>query len=105
MTSGFVVATDPVFRPPGWSARYTRSGTSMASIWVISAVIERAIVLAKERLAPSALLTFEPHPADHFAETSRRLPFDSSGAEGLALRTAGAVGNRFPDFRRPTGRG
>jgi riboflavin kinase/FMN adenylyltransferase len=31
------------------------------------AVIERAVAIAKEKAAPSALLTFEPHPADFFA--------------------------------------
>jgi riboflavin kinase/FMN adenylyltransferase len=32
------------------------------------AVIDRAVAIAKERAAPSALLTFEPHPADFFAD-------------------------------------
>ena len=31
------------------------------------AVIERTAALARSRAAPSALLTFEPHPADYFA--------------------------------------
>ena len=31
------------------------------------AVIERTVAVARSRAAPSALLTFEPHPADYFA--------------------------------------
>ena len=31
------------------------------------AVIGRAVAMANERAAPSALLTFEPHPVDFFA--------------------------------------
>ena len=31
------------------------------------AVIERAVAMAKRERAPSAMLTFEPHPADFFA--------------------------------------
>ena len=68
MTSGFVVATDPVLPPAGLERAVYAIGNFDGLHLGHQAVIERAISLAGERSAPSAVLTFEPHPADHFAE-------------------------------------
>ncbi len=68
MTSGFVVATDPVLPPAGLERAVYAIGNFDGLHLGHQAVIERAIALGRERFAPSAVLTFEPHPADHFAE-------------------------------------
>jgi riboflavin kinase / FMN adenylyltransferase len=68
MTSGFVVATDPIVPPAGLERAIYAIGNFDGLHLGHRAVIERAIFLAKERNAASAVLTFEPHPADHFAE-------------------------------------
>jgi riboflavin kinase / FMN adenylyltransferase len=68
MTSGFVVATDPVLPPAGLERAVYAIGNFDGLHLGHRAVIDRAISLAKERDAPAAVLTFEPHPADHFAE-------------------------------------
>ncbi len=68
MTSGFVVATDPVLPPAGLERAVYAIGNFDGLHLGHRAVIERTNALAQERIAPSAVLTFEPHPADHFAE-------------------------------------
>lgn len=68
MTSGFVVATDPIAPPAGLERAVYAIGNFDGLHLGHRAVIERTIALARERRAPSAVLTFEPHPADHFAE-------------------------------------
>ncbi|HZZ60123.1 MAG TPA: bifunctional riboflavin kinase/FAD synthetase [Roseiarcus sp.] len=68
MTSGFVVATDPISPPAGLARAVYAIGNFDGLHLGHRAVINRTIALAKERNGPSAVLTFEPHPADHFAE-------------------------------------
>lgn len=68
MTIGFVVATDPISPPAGLERAVYAIGNFDGLHLGHRAVIERTIALAKERGGPSAVLTFEPHPADHFAE-------------------------------------
>jgi riboflavin kinase/FMN adenylyltransferase len=68
MTNGFVVATDPLAPPAGLERAVYALGNFDGVHLGHRAVIERAIFLGKERAAPSAVLTFEPHPADLFAE-------------------------------------
>jgi riboflavin kinase/FMN adenylyltransferase len=67
MTSGFVVATDPVLSPAGLERAVYAIGNFDGLHLGHRAVIDRAVVLARQRLTPSAVLTFEPHPADYFA--------------------------------------
>jgi riboflavin kinase/FMN adenylyltransferase len=67
MTNGFVLATDPMLPPRGLKGAVYAIGNFDGLHLGHRAVIERAIAMAKERAAPSALLTFEPHPADFFA--------------------------------------
>jgi len=68
MTSRFVVATDPTRPPTGLGRAIYAIGNFDGFHLGHRAVIERALVLAKQRNTASAVLTFEPHPADHFAE-------------------------------------
>ncbi len=67
MTDGFVIATDPMLPPRGLEAAVYAIGNFDGLHLGHQAVIERAVAMAKERAAPSAILTFEPHPADFFA--------------------------------------
>jgi riboflavin kinase / FMN adenylyltransferase len=67
MTNGFVLATDPMLPPHGLMGAVYAIGNFDGLHLGHQAVIERAVAMAKERAAPSAILTFEPHPADFFA--------------------------------------
>ena len=67
MTNGFVLATDPMLPPHGLEGAVYAIGNFDGLHLGHQAVIGRAVAMAKERAAPSALLTFEPHPADFFA--------------------------------------
>jgi riboflavin kinase/FMN adenylyltransferase len=67
MTHGFVLATDPMRPPHGLEGAIYAIGNFDGLHLGHRAVIGRAVAMAKERAAPSALLTFEPHPADFFA--------------------------------------
>jgi riboflavin kinase / FMN adenylyltransferase len=67
MTNGFVLATDPMLPPHGLEGAVYAIGNFDGLHLGHQAVIERAVALARERAAPSAILTFEPHPADFFA--------------------------------------
>jgi riboflavin kinase/FMN adenylyltransferase len=68
MTNGFVVATDPTTPPVGLERAVYAIGNFDGLHLGHQAVIVRARALARERGAPCALLTFEPHPADYFAD-------------------------------------
>ncbi len=90
MTSGFVLATDPATPPRGLERAVYAIGNFDGLHIGHQAVLERTRRLAEERGAPSALLTFEPHPADYFAERPvafRLTPPDvkASVAERLGL--------------------
>ena len=67
MTNGFVLATDPMLPPHGLEGAVYAIGNFDGLHLGHRAVIERAVAMGKARAAPSALLTFEPHPADFFA--------------------------------------
>lgn len=68
MTSGFVVARDPASPPPGLERAVYAIGNFDGLHIGHQAVLERTKRLAEARGAPSAILTFEPHPADYFAQ-------------------------------------
>ena len=70
MTNGFVLATDPMLPPLGLEGAIYAIGNFDGLHLGHQAVIERVVAMAKARAAPSALLTFEPHPADFFAGRS-----------------------------------
>ena len=67
MNDAFVLAVDPLRPPQGLEGAVYAIGNFDGLHRGHQAVIRRALALAKERHAPSALLTFEPHPADFFA--------------------------------------
>ena len=67
MTNGFVLATDPMLPPHGLTGAVYAIGNFDGLHLGHRVVIERAVAMASERAAPSAMLTFEPHPADFFA--------------------------------------
>jgi riboflavin kinase / FMN adenylyltransferase len=67
MTNGFVLATDPMLPPHGLEGAVYAIGNFDGLHIGHRAVIERATAVSRERAAPSAVLTFEPHPADYFA--------------------------------------
>ena len=67
MTSGFVLATDPTLPPRGLEGAVYAIGNFDGVHLGHQAVIARTVALATDRGAPSAILTFEPHPADFFA--------------------------------------
>ncbi len=67
MTNGFVLATDPMLPPHGLIGAVYAIGNFDGLHLGHRVVIERAVAMARERAAPSAMLTFEPHPADFFS--------------------------------------
>src|ERR1700751_4682650 len=67
MTNGFVRATAPMLPPHGLEGAVYAIGNFDGLHLGHQAGIQRAVAIAKEKAAPSALLTFEPHPADFFA--------------------------------------
>ncbi len=70
MTNGFVLATDPTLPPRGLESAVYALGNFDGVHLGHQAVIARALAVARDRAAPSAILTFEPHPADFFAARS-----------------------------------
>jgi riboflavin kinase / FMN adenylyltransferase len=98
MTNGFVVATDPMLPPRGLIGAVYAIGNFDGLHLGHRAVIERAVAMAKERAAPSAILTFEPHPADFFAGRPvvfRLTPPQDKAAIAARLGLTGLVLIRF----------
>ncbi len=101
MTGGFVLAADPMAPPRGLEHAVYAIGNFDGLHLGHRAVIARAVAIARERAAPSALLTFEPHPADFFARRPVvfRLtpPRDKAaisarlGLDGLVVMSFGAL--------------
>ena len=94
MTDGFVLAADPMAPPPGLERAVYAIGNFDGLHFGHRAVIARAVAIARERAAPSALLTFEPHPADFFARRSvvfRLTPPRDKAAIGARLGLNGLV--------------
>jgi riboflavin kinase / FMN adenylyltransferase len=63
----FITAVDPPFAPPGLERAVYAIGNFDGAHLGHAAVIARTMRVARELDAPSAALTFEPHPADFFA--------------------------------------
>ena len=94
MTRGFVVATDPARPPAGLEGAVYAIGNFDGLHLGHRAVIARVLRLAGERRAPSALLTFEPHPADYFADRPvafRLTPANMKAGVSEALGLSGVV--------------
>jgi riboflavin kinase / FMN adenylyltransferase len=98
MTNGFVLATDPMLPPHGLEGAVYAIGNFDGLHLGHRAVIERAVAMAKERSTPSAILTFEPHPADFFAGRPvvfRLTPPRDKAAVSARLGLTGLVLIRF----------
>jgi riboflavin kinase / FMN adenylyltransferase len=94
MTKGFVLATDPALAPAGLERAVYAIGNFDGVHLGHRAVIDRALSLAENRRRPSAVLTFEPHPADYFAHrpvTFRLTPPDDKARICAALGLSGIV--------------
>ncbi len=98
MTNGFVLATDPMRPPHGLEGAVYAIGNFDGLHLGHRAVIERAVAMAKERGVASAILTFEPHPADFFAGRPvvfRLTPARDKAEICAALGLGGIVFMRF----------
>ena len=92
--SDFVLATDPREPPPRLRKAVYAIGNFDGVHLGHRAVIARTKALAARREAPSAVLTFEPHPADHFVGRPvvfRLTPFAAKVAAIEALGVDGLV--------------
>jgi riboflavin kinase/FMN adenylyltransferase len=98
MTSGFVVASDPSAPPHGLEGAVYAIGNFDGLHLGHQAVIERTTQLAKKRGAPSALLTFEPHPADHFAERPVAFRLTPPELKAAICKRLGLTGLVFVTF-------
>ena len=92
--SDFVLAIDPREPPPRLRRAVYAIGNFDGVHLGHRAVITRTKALAAKRGTPSAVLTFEPHPADHFVGRPvvfRLTPFPAKAAEIEALGVDGLV--------------
>ena len=100
MTNGFVVATDPTTPPAGLERAVYAIGNFDGMHLGHQAVIARARALARERGVPSALLTFEPHPADYFAERPVAFRLTPAKMKARLCDSLGVLGHRHPLLQR-----
>ena len=92
MTASFIVAVDPAAAPPALRGAVYAVGNFDGVHRGHRAVLGLAASRAREAGRPSAVLTFEPHPADYFAGKPvvfRLTPFEEKAA---ALRDCGVDG-------------
>ena len=100
MTNGFVLATDPMLPPHGLEGAVYAIGNFDGLHLGHQAVIERAVALARERAAPSAILTFEPHPADFFAGRPVAFRLTPAREKAEICASARTRRHRLPPLRR-----
>ncbi len=87
----FIVAEDPETPPPGLAGAVVAIGNFDGVHRGHQAVIARAHALAAELGRPTAVLTFEPHPADYFAGRPTIFRITPPAAKALALSRLGTV--------------
>ena len=97
----FIVVNDPTSPPPGLERGVYAIGNFDGAHLGHCAVIERTKKLAAELDAPSAVLTFEPHPADFFAgrpvvfrltpQSIKARAFGELGLDGIVTLTFDAA--------------
>lgn len=87
----FIVAEDPGSPPAGLAGAVVAIGNFDGVHRGHQAVIGRARALAEELGRPTAVLTFEPHPADYFAGAPTIFRLTPSAAKALALSRLGTV--------------
>ncbi len=98
MTNGFVLATDPTLPPEGLERAVYAIGNFDGVHLGHQAVIARTLAVAGDRAAAGAILTFEPHPADFFAERPvafRLTPSEIKASICARLGLSGMVFLRF----------
>src|SRR5579863_840147 len=91
-TKGFIVAVDPERAPVGLERAVFAIGNFDGVHLGHRAVLERTRRLAAELGAPSAVLTFEPHPADFFAKRSVVFRLSPKAIKARALAPLGLDG-------------
>jgi riboflavin kinase/FMN adenylyltransferase len=94
----FALAIDPPGRPAGLEKAVYAIGNFDGVHRGHAAVIARARSLAEARGAPSAVLTFEPHPADYFAGRPVVFRLTPFAVKARALRALGLDGAVFLSF-------
>lgn len=87
----FIVAEDPEAPPAGLAGAVVAIGNFDGVHRGHQAVMGRARDLAKDLGRPTAVLTFEPHPADHFAGRPSIFRLTPAPAKALALSRLGTV--------------
>ena len=91
LPSRFIIAVDPVAPPPGLAACVVAIGNFDGVHRGHQAVIARAKSLADDLGQPCAVLTFEPHPADLFAQRGTIFRITPEPVKALALARLGTV--------------
>ena len=94
----FVVAADPAEPPKGLESAVYAIGNFDGMHLGHQAVVKRTVALAREISAPCALLTFEPHPADYFAERPVAFRLTSPEMKARIARQLGLSGIVFLSF-------
>jgi riboflavin kinase/FMN adenylyltransferase len=94
----FVLAVDPTTPPPGLRRAVYAIGNFDGVHLGHRAVVEHTKAYARARGAPSAVLTFEPHPADFFAGRPVVFRLTPFAAKAGALRSLGVDGGVFLTF-------
>ncbi|MBV1704109.1 MAG: bifunctional riboflavin kinase/FAD synthetase, partial [Hyphomicrobiales bacterium] len=88
----FLVVSDPLVPPSGLEGAYAAIGNFDGVHPGHRAVIARAVALAHAAGRPAVALTFEPHPADHFAGRARVFRLTDPDQKLDALAAAGLDG-------------
>ncbi len=89
---------DPMLPPKGLEGAVYAIGNFDGVHLGHQAVIARALAVARDRAIPSAILTFEPHPADFFAQGAiafRLTPSDIKASICARLGLSGVVPMTF----------
>ena len=94
----FVIAADPTGPPEGLAHGVFAIGNFDGAHLGHRAVIHRTRELAAELGAPSAVLTFEPHPADFFAGKPVVFRLTTKAVKARALQELGLDGAVFLTF-------
>ncbi|MGD0639593.1 MAG: bifunctional riboflavin kinase/FAD synthetase [Roseiarcus sp.] len=94
----FALAIDPTRPPPGLGKAVYAIGNFDGVHCGHGAVIARTRALAEKRGAASAVLTFEPHPADYFAGRPVVFRLTPFAIKARALQSLGLDGAVFLTF-------
>ena len=98
LKSDFTLAVDPAHPPPRLRRAVYAIGNFDGVHLGHRAVIARTKALAKSRGAPSAVLTFEPHPADYFSGKPVVFRLTPFAIKARAIEALGVDGVVFLSF-------